>query len=160
MPGPDWATVEVDIDPALPPVYADEGLLERVVANVIDNALRHGRPVRRAGLSRQPDEPPVAVSASEYGGFVELRVVDHGRGVPKGTTDALFTPFQRPGDRRGSQGLGLGLSVAKGFIDAMDGTIRAEDTPGGGLTVIVSLPVYRPEITGRREGETSAASLS
>ncbi|HET6501576.1 MAG TPA: DUF4118 domain-containing protein, partial [Amycolatopsis sp.] len=160
MPEQDWATVEVDIDPAVPPVYADEGLLERVVANVIDNALRHGRPVRRAGLPRQPDEPPVAVRASEYGGFVELRVVDHGRGVSKGTTDALFTPFQRPGDRRGAQGLGLGLSVAKGFIDAMGGTIRAEDTPGGGLTVIVSLPVRRPDIAGRRTDETSGASLS
>ncbi len=121
------AKVAVDVDDRLPGVTADPGLLERAVANVIDNALRHGG-------------GEVAVRASAYAGRVELRVVDHGRGLPKGSADSAFAPFQRLGDRNSTTGVGLGLSVAKGFVEAMDGTVRAEDTPGGGLTVVVSLP--------------------
>jgi len=128
----DRAKVQVEVDEELPAVLADVGLLERVVANVIDNALRHGR---SAG------DVPVAVRASAYGGQVELRVVDHGRGLPRNADTAVFAPFQRLGDRDPTTGVGLGLSVAKGFMEAMGGTIRVEDTPGGGLTVVLSLPV-------------------
>jgi two-component system sensor histidine kinase KdpD len=135
----DRRLVAVDVDEHLPPVLADLGLLERVVANVVDNALRHGRDARSAGPAPD-DEPPVAVRASAYGGQVELRVVDHGKGLPKRAAGAVFAPFQRLGDRDATSGVGLGLSVAKGFTDAMGGTIRAEDTPGGGLTVVISLP--------------------
>ncbi len=127
------ADVAVDVDETLPAVRADPGLLERVVANVVDNALRHGRPERPVA----PGEPAIAVRASAYSDRVELRVVDHGRGLPKGRVGE-FAPFQRLGDT--SSGVGLGMSVAKGFVDAMDGTIRTEDTPGGGLTVVISLP--------------------
>jgi two-component system, OmpR family, sensor histidine kinase KdpD len=127
--------VDIDVDEALPPVLADPGLLERVVANVVDNALRHGRPRRPVA----PGEPAIAVRASAHGEQVELRVVDHGPGLPKGTAGTEFSAFQRPGDT--SSGVGLGMSVAKGFTDAMGGTIRTEDTPGGGLTVVISLPV-------------------
>jgi two-component system sensor histidine kinase KdpD len=119
--------ITVDVDERLPAVLADVGLLERVVANVVDNALRHG-------------QSHVAVRASAYAGYVELRVVDRGRGLPKGTSESVFAPFQRLGDRDATPGVGLGLSVAKGFTEAMGGTIRAEDTPGGGLTVVISLP--------------------
>jgi two-component system, OmpR family, sensor histidine kinase KdpD len=87
-----------------------------------------------------PDEPAIAVRASAYGDHVELRIVDHGKGLPKRAADPVFTPFQRLGDQDATPGVGLGLSVAKGFIDAMGGTIRAEDTPGGGLTMVMSLP--------------------
>jgi two-component system sensor histidine kinase KdpD len=136
--------VAVDVDERLPLVRADVGLLERVVANVVDNALRHGKLVpRRKGdtrVSADVDEPAVAVRASTYSGTVELWVVDHGRGLPKGASTAVFAPFQRLGDRDATPGIGLGLSVAKGFTEAMGGTIRAEDTPGGGLTVVISLP--------------------
>ncbi|MGX7826630.1 ATP-binding protein [Actinokineospora sp. 24-640] len=121
--------VTVEVDERLPGVTADLGLLERVVANVVDNALRHGGP-----------DPRVAVRASAHGDHVELRVVDHGPGLPKHTSDRVFSPFQRLGDRDPSTGIGLGLSVAKGFTEAMGGTITAEDTPGGGLTIVVSLP--------------------
>ncbi|WP_206794286.1 DUF4118 domain-containing protein [Amycolatopsis sp. MtRt-6] len=121
------AKVAVDIDDRLPAVTADAGLLERAIANVIDNALRHGG-------------GEVAVRASAYGGRVELWIVDHGPGLPKGAADSAFAPFQRLGDRNTTTGVGLGLSVAKGFVEAMDGDIRAEDTPGGGLTIVVSLP--------------------
>ncbi|MBV9313279.1 MAG: sensor histidine kinase KdpD [Pseudonocardia sp.] len=119
--------VSVEIDETLPDVLADAGLLERVVANVVDNALRHGRGA------------PVAVRASAYAERVELRVVDSGPGLPKDTGDELFAPFQRPGDRDATVGVGLGLSVARGFTEAMGGTLTAEDTPGGGLTMVISL---------------------
>ncbi|RKT55455.1 DUF4118 domain-containing protein [Saccharothrix australiensis] len=139
--------VSVDVGEQLPAVLADAGLLERVVANVIDNALRHGRlsPRRLVDVDGDGtiavDEPEIAVRASAYGDRVELRVVDHGRGLPKNAADAVFAPFQRLGDRDATPGVGLGLSVAKGFVDAMGGSIAAEDTPGGGLTIVVSLPV-------------------
>ncbi|MBE1464812.1 sensor histidine kinase [Kibdelosporangium phytohabitans] len=137
--------IAVDVDERLPLVKADVGLLERVIANVVDNALRHGtlQPRRNVDVDGDGrvsvDEPAVALRASAYGDQVELWVVDHGRGLPKGASAAVFQPFQRLGDRSGT-GVGLGLSVAKGFTEAMGGTIRAEDTPGGGLTVVISLP--------------------
>jgi two-component system sensor histidine kinase KdpD len=133
------SAIAVDVDEGLPAVLADVGLLERVVANVVDNALRHGSP----GLDRAvpPAEPAIAIRASAFSDRVELRVVDHGKGLPKGAADAMFAPFERFGVTK--SGIGLGMSVAKGFMDAMDGTIRTEDTPGGGLTVVLSLPVDR-----------------
>jgi len=97
------------------------------VANVVDNALRHGRGA------------PVAVRGSSHADRVELRVVDSGPGVPRDAVDGLFAPFQRLGDRDATVGVGLGLSVARGFTEAMGGTLTAEDTPGGGLTVVISL---------------------
>jgi len=119
--------VGLEIDERLPAVLADPGLLERVVVNVVDNALRHG-----AGA-------PVKLRASSYADMVELRIVDSGPGVPADRLNRMFAPFQRLGDR-GNSGLGLGLSVARGFTAAMGGTITAEDTPGGGLTIVISLP--------------------
>jgi two-component system sensor histidine kinase KdpD len=128
--------VTVDIDERLPEVLADPGLLERVIANVVDNALRHG-----AGA-------PVAVRASAYADRVELRVVDTGPGVRRGDAGRLFAAFQRLGDRD-HNGLGLGLSVAAGFTEAMGGTLTAEDTPGGGLTLVIGLPAApHPAVAG------------
>jgi two-component system, OmpR family, sensor histidine kinase KdpD len=141
---PDTQSIEVDVDEHLPRVLADAGLLERVIANLVDNALRHGHPAPKKGLTTPPDEPPVAIRASEYSGHVELHVTDHGPGLPQGGSESAFTPFQQLGDRTTTNGIGLGLSVAKGFTEAMGGTIHAEDTPGGGLTVIISLPTYPP----------------
>lgn len=120
--------VTMDIDERLPEVLADPGLLERVVANLVDNALRHG-----AGA-------PVALRARTCADRIELRVVDIGPGVPAGEADRLFAPFRRLGNP-GHSGLGLGLSVARGFTEAMGGTLTAEDTPGGGLTIVVGLPI-------------------
>jgi two-component system sensor histidine kinase KdpD len=131
LAGPDWDSdaVQVELDDELPEVLADAGLLERVVANVVDNALRHG------------GGAPVALRTSAHGDRVQLRVVDRGPGVPPDTLDMIFAPFQRLGDRDPSTGVGLGLSVARGFTEAMGGALTAEDTPGGGLTVAISLPV-------------------
>ena len=126
-PGEAARRIRLEIGEHLPEVLADPGLLERVIANVTDNALRH------SGGS------PVVLRASSHADRVELRIVDAGPGVPPAQADRLFAPFQRLGDRAPG-GLGLGLSVARGFTEAMGGTITAEDTPGGGLTIVISLP--------------------
>jgi two-component system sensor histidine kinase KdpD len=135
---PDADKVTVDIDESLPDVVADAGLLERVVANVVDNALRYAA------------DTPIVLRASAHADRVELRIVDSGPGVPRTEREALFAPFLRlgaalPSDRDGASGVGLGLSVARGLTEAMGGTLTAEDTPGGGLTVVVALPVWHSE---------------
>ncbi len=108
-------------------VLADAGLLERVLANLIDNALRYA-----------PDGP-VRVTAGRFGDRALLAVADEGPGVPRGAENRLFAPFQRLGDRDNSTGVGLGLAVARGFVEAMGGTITATDTAGGGLTIEIDL---------------------
>jgi len=117
--------LEVDVDDA--DALADPGLLERVLANVIDNALRYG------------GDGTVRINAGSVAGRTLISVVDTGPGVPRGTEDQLFGPFQRLGDRNNKYGVGLGLSVARGFVEAMGGTISASDTPGGGMTVTIEL---------------------
>jgi two-component system sensor histidine kinase KdpD len=131
--------VDVDVSPDLPEVLADPGLLERVIANLVENAQRYSPP----GM-------PVRVAASGHGGTVELRVIDHGPGIPEAVREAVFAPFQRRDDRAVSTGagVGLGLAIARGFVEAMRGSIALEDTPGGGLMVSVSLPVARPGPAG------------
>jgi len=110
-------------------VLTDAGLLERVVANLVENALKYGA---AAG--------PVLVSASALGDRVELRVVDRGPGVRDADKERMFAPFQRLGDAPGGAGVGLGLAVARGFTEAVGGSLVAEDTPGGGLTMVLGLP--------------------
>jgi two-component system sensor histidine kinase KdpD len=123
--------VEVDVPADLPEVSVDAGLLERVIANLLENAIRH-----------TPDGEPVRVTAGSYGPGVELRVIDRGPGIPSADRERVFEAFQRRGDHTSSSGpgVGLGLAIARGFVDAMDGAISLEDTPGGGLTVVVQLP--------------------
>lgn len=133
--------VAVDVAESLPRVVADAGLLERVVANLVENAVTHA-----AG-------PPGAVRVEARGrdGVVELRVVDHGPGVPAAARAGMFMPFQRVGDIPAGTGVGLGLAVARGFAEAMNGTLVAEDTAGGGLTMVLSLPAAGdPAGSGRR----------
>lgn len=132
--------VRVEAPPDLPPVAGDPGLLERALANVVENAVRHS----------PPGAPPVLVSASAHSGRVELRVADRGPGVPDESKELIFEPFQRLGDaptRGGASrtGVGLGLAVARGFVEAMDGALHADDTPGGGLTMVFSLPAGAAE---------------
>lgn len=83
------------------------------------------------------------LTASAHAGRVEVRVVDRGPGIPPSDRDRLFEPFQRLGDTDNSTGLGLGLALSRGLTEAMDGTLVPEDTPGGGLTMVLSLPCAR-----------------
>ena len=106
---------------------ADAGLLERVLANLIDNALRYA-PDSLVRVTRGTGRRPGADQRRR-----------RGPGHPRGAEEQLFEPFQRLGDHDNSTGVGLGLSVARGFVEAMGGTIQATDTPGGGLTVVVDL---------------------
>ncbi|MEB4211170.1 sensor histidine kinase KdpD [Mycobacterium sp. 94-17] len=117
--------VKVDVSDAM--VMADAGLLERVLANLIDNALRYA-----------PD-CVVRVNAGQVGDRVLINVIDEGPGMPHGAEEQIFEAFQRLGDQDNTIGVGLGMSVARGFVEAMGGTITATDTPGGGLTVIVDM---------------------
>jgi two-component system, OmpR family, sensor histidine kinase KdpD len=118
-----------EIDPEARYVQADAGLLDRVLANVTENALRY-----------QPAAVPVRVQASRVADRVEVRVIDTGVGVPAEDQENIFLPFQRRGDVPAGNGLGLGLAVARGLTEAMGGRLAAESTPGGGLTMVVTLP--------------------
>ncbi|MCW7946279.1 histidine kinase, partial [Streptomyces hygroscopicus] len=121
-------SVELDIPETLPMVDVDAGLLERTVANLVENAVKYS-----------PLDTPVLVSASALADRVEVRVVDRGPGVPDEAKERIFEPFQRYGDAPRGSGVGLGLAVARGFAEAMGGTLTAEDTPGGGLTMVLTL---------------------
>ena len=124
-------SVQVDVPETLPRVDVDAALLERAVANVVGNA---------SAWSVEAHEP-VRVTGSTASGRVELRVIDRGPGIPQDQRDRVFEPFQQLGDRSSSDGVGLGLAVARGFVQAMGGEIRLEDTPGGGLTMVLSFGV-------------------
>jgi two-component system sensor histidine kinase KdpD len=122
--------VEVDVPDDLPLVLADAGLLERVLANLLDNALRHGG-----------ENGSVQITATAGASSAKLAVIDHGPGVPAGEREHLFTPFRRADDRDPQSGLGLGLSVARGFAEAMGGGLAADHSVGGGLTMRLRLPL-------------------
>jgi signal transduction histidine kinase len=131
--------VELDVPEDLPGVQADVGLAERVLANLLENAFRHG------------GGGPVTVRGSVTADGVACEVVDHGPGVPGAVREGLFAPFVRldghgPGASgdRATVGLGLGLSVARGFAEAMGGSLVPLETPGGGLTMRFTLPVAGP----------------
>ncbi|WP_181764924.1 sensor histidine kinase [Streptomyces albidus (ex Kaewkla and Franco 2022)] len=121
-------SVELDVPEDLPMVAVDAGLLERAVANIVENAVKYSPEGRR-----------VLISASAIADRVEMRVVDRGPGVPDEAKDRIFAPFQRHGDAPRGTGVGLGLAVARGFAEAMGGTLAAEDTPGGGFTMVLTL---------------------
>lgn len=121
--------VRLRAESGAPTAVTDPGLAERVLANLVGNALAHA-----------PGEVEVVVAGA--GGAAQVRVVDRGPGVAERDKERMFTAFQRLGDRPGDRadGLGLGLAVARGLVEAMGGSLEAEDTPGGGLTMVVELP--------------------
>ena len=122
--------VVVDVRPTLPLVRGDAGLIERIVANLAENAERYA-----------PADRPVRITAGTIKDTVVLRVIDRGPGVPTDRLDDIFAAFQRLGDVPAGQGVGLGLAVSRGFAEANGGTLEAEETPGGGLTMVLTLPV-------------------
>ena len=121
--------VEVDVDETLPRVRADAALLERAIANVVENA-----------IAWSPPAATVRVEACVAQERVDLHVVDRGPGIPSSQREDVFRPFQRLGDRSNGSGVGLGLAVARGFVEAMGGELLVEDTPGSGVTMVISLP--------------------
>ncbi|PRY64334.1 two-component system sensor histidine kinase KdpD [Glaciihabitans tibetensis] len=135
------ADVELAIADELPEVVADAGLLQRVLVNLLDNARRFS----------PPGSPP-RLSASAFAGTIEIRITDRGPGVSSDRIDDIFVPFQRLGDTDNTTGLGLGLALSKGFVEGMAGTLHAEDTPGGGLTMVVSLPAAPGDNRGEEGG--------
>jgi two-component system, OmpR family, sensor histidine kinase KdpD len=126
-------SVTVTISDDLPAVSADPGLLQRVLVNVISNALRYS-----------PNDRPPLVTASGHDARVELRIVDHGPGIPEEQWATVFMPFQRLGDRDNETGVGLGLALSRGLSEAMGGTLVPETTPGGGLTMVLNLRAAEP----------------
>jgi len=138
------ANVTVDVPEDLPLVQADAGLLERVVANLVDNARRfspRGVPVRVHADTPRPAQgsgPEVTGASADR---VRLHVTDHGPGIPRSQWGNMFAPFQRVGDNEATSGLGLGLAIAEGFTQAMHAKLTPSATPGGGLTMTITLPV-------------------
>ncbi len=124
------ADVQLAVDPDTPPLTADAAQLERVFANLFENALRYSAP------------EPVRVSARRVGGRVVVRVSDRGPGIPEGEHERIFEPFYRgSGAAAGhAPGSGLGLAIAKGFVEANGGTIAVESLPGQGTSLVVSFP--------------------
>ncbi|HEV2242831.1 MAG TPA: DUF4118 domain-containing protein, partial [Streptosporangiaceae bacterium] len=127
--GPAARMVMVEMPHTLPEVQVDPAILERVIANLTANALRYS-----------PDGSPPLLTGSALGDRVELRIVDRGPGIPEADRDRIFVPFQRLGDTDNTTGVGLGLALSRGLTEVMGGTLEPEDTPGGGLTMTLSLP--------------------
>ncbi|MFJ9031262.1 ATP-binding protein [Streptomyces sp. NPDC102274] len=143
-------SVVLDIPEDLPVVSVDPGLLERAVANIVENAVKYS-----------PAGERVLVSASAIADRVEVRVADRGPGVPDEAKGRIFAPFQRYGDTPRGAGVGLGLAVARGFTEAIGGTLEAEDTPGGGMTMVLTVraaPGHTPKRPGRAATATSETS--
>jgi two-component system sensor histidine kinase KdpD len=127
--GAEGRQVMAEIPDSLPEVRVDPAILERVIVNLTTNAVRYS----------PPGQPPL-LTASALGDHVELRVADRGPGIPEPDRDRVFVPFQRLGDTDNTSGVGLGLALSRGLTEAMGGTLEPEETPGGGLTMVLSLP--------------------
>ncbi|WP_169945416.1 sensor histidine kinase KdpD [Microbispora sp. H11081] len=128
--GPLGDQVEGDVALDLPEIVADPALVERILVNLMTNAVRYSPAGRK-----------VLITASWHGDNVEIRVVDRGPGIPSEAYDRVFMPFQRLGDRDNHTGLGLGLALSRGLAEAMGGSLVPEETPGGGLTMVLALPL-------------------
>ncbi|WP_431894360.1 DUF4118 domain-containing protein [Nonomuraea sp. bgisy101] len=128
--GPLRDRVEGDISVELPEIVADPTLLERVLVNLMANAVRYS-----------PQHQKVLITASRHGDHVEIRVIDRGPGVPADAHDRIFLPFQRLGDRDNHTGVGLGLALSRGLAEAMGGTLVPDETPGGGLTMTLTFAI-------------------
>ena len=141
-------SVRLELPPNMPEVDADPGMLERVIANIVENALKYapGSDIVIVGTGG-------GLSSETLGGEPagELRIIDHGKGVPPARVVEMFRPFQRLDDIPKTTGVGLGLAVAKGFTETMGGTLTAEPTPGGGLTMIIRLPLSTGIVPSRTE---------
>ena len=124
------AQFRVRIDPNLPSVRADFAQIERVLANLLENAMRYS------------DGEPVTIRALPVGDRAIIRVIDRGPGIPRAERERIFEPFyQAPPAAGPHAGSGLGLAIAKGFVEANGGRIWVESTPGLGSAFVVELPM-------------------
>lgn len=123
-------SIEISIDSDLPPIMGDPILLERVIGNLLENALRFN-----------PENRPVTVAAFKIEERIEIRIIDHGPGITSKDKTKVFIPFQRLGDRDNTTGVGLGLAIVKGFTELMNGRVSMEETYLGGLTMVLSFPI-------------------
>lgn len=130
--------VRVDLPANMPEIDADAGMLERVIANIVENAVKYAPNTDIVLVGAAGGLSNVVLDGRPAG---ELRIIDHGQGVPAANVLQMFQPFQRLDDVPAATGVGLGLAVAKGFIEAMGGTLTAEETPAGGLTMVLRLPL-------------------
>ncbi|HEX9086359.1 MAG TPA: DUF4118 domain-containing protein [Arthrobacter sp.] len=130
--------VRVELPANMAEVEADEGMLERVIANIVENAVKYAPESDIVITGSAGGLGPARVNGRPAG---ELRIIDHGTGIPADRVVDMFRPFQRLDDATQTTGVGLGLAVAKGFTEAMGGRLTAEATPGGGLTMVISLPL-------------------
>ncbi|MBO3748886.1 sensor histidine kinase KdpD [Streptosporangiaceae bacterium NEAU-GS5] len=128
--GPLSARIEGDVSVELPEIVADPALVERILVNLMSNAVRYS-----------PPDQKVWLTASWHDDVVEIRVIDRGPGIPSEDHDRVFLPFQRRGDRDNHTGVGLGLALSRGLAEAMGGSLVPDETPGGGLTMILSMPI-------------------
>jgi two-component system sensor histidine kinase KdpD len=128
------AHLHIDVDEELPRVWTDPSLVERAIANVVDNA-----------LAWSPPDQVVRVTGTADEGSVHLRVIDRGPGIPPAEREHVFLPFQRRGDRSNGPGVGLGLAVARGLLGAVGGRVVVEDTDGGGATMVITVPLERAD---------------
>jgi two-component system, OmpR family, sensor histidine kinase KdpD len=142
--GPQARTVKADIPSGLREVMADSAILERVIVNLVGNALRYST------------APPL-LTARAVGDWVELRVIDHGPGIPETDRKRMFLPFQRFGDQSSRVNVGLGLVVSRGLAETMGGSVHPEETPGGGLTMVVSLPAAATRLAADAADQKRAA---
>jgi two-component system sensor histidine kinase KdpD len=145
--GPEAWPVMVRLPSGLPRVMVDPPIMERVIANLTANALRYS-----------PSGSPPLLTASARGGRVILRVADYGPGVPEADRDRIFAAFHRLGDARSTSGVGLGLTVSRGLTEAMGGTLEPEETPGGGLTMAVSVPAASAPAPALRQAAATAGT--
>ena len=126
---------EIAIEPDLPLIHADATQLERALANILDNAIRHG------------DAASVTVSVRGAGPRLTVQITDGGQGIAPDELDRIFDAFHGTGE---SAGTGLGLAIARGFVEANGGRIRVESPPGQGATFTVQLPVAAGQLVGAR----------
>jgi two-component system sensor histidine kinase KdpD len=130
--GLDSHRITLDVPVDLPEVEADPALLERVLANLMGNA-----------LTWSPAEKPIIVQAHERDNVIQIHVIDNGKGIPQNQRKTVLQPFHRLDDNTNTGGLGLGLAIADRLVASMNGTLELRDTPGGGLTAVVMIPSAR-----------------
>lgn len=140
--------IELDIPPELGPLWLDITMLEQILLNLLENAVRFA-----------PRGTTITVAARRLADVVDLRVIDHGPGVDETERDLVFNEFHRSSARTEGEGTGLGLAIVRALTGAHGGTTWCEPTPGGGATFVVHFPLATAETMAISEAVLTAAPL-